>query len=421
MASRVLVKGMLLSLSGPSQADSGVRVPTRLVPPAASRRLAALHNAQSSLSAGAVAVFAATRVIALVTVAWLAQHRLFRSAGIQLWSFLARGYDGGWYERLAAHGYPLGSAARAQPALFHFFPGYPAAIAAIAWIPGVGIPRAGVVVTTIAGLVAAAGIARLGVRLTGDKRIGLLMVALWAVAPGALVLSMTYTEALFCALAVWALVALLDRRWITAGVLAMLAGTVHDNGVALVAAVAVAALIEVIQAIRTKQPLTAWLRPVAAVVMAPLGLIGFWAFGVIEQGPSGGWIEDQKTTGTSIDWGVSLVRVVKGTFVSNSSALTLAIVLAILAAVALAAWSFTERIPVYLHAYTLVIVLLTVLSNVSFLGSKPRLMLPAVLLALPLARTLAPVASKVLVPMFAVLAAASAWFTVYAAVFKVAP
>jgi hypothetical protein len=42
------------------------------------------------------------------------------------------------------------------------------------------------------------------------------MAALWAVAPGSIVLSMLYSEALFCALAIWSLIALVERRWLTA-------------------------------------------------------------------------------------------------------------------------------------------------------------------------------------------------------------
>jgi hypothetical protein len=113
-----------------------------------------------------------------------------------------------------------------------------------------GVARAGIVVTAVAGLVAAAGLAQLGLRLTGDSRISVLLVALWAVAPGAFVLSMVYPEALACALAVWALVAVADRRWITAGVLTMLAGTVHSSAVTLVAAVTVAALAAMIETAR---------------------------------------------------------------------------------------------------------------------------------------------------------------------------
>ena len=69
--------------------------------------------------------------------------------------------------------------------------------------------------------------------------------------------------------------------------------------------------------------------------------------------------------------------------------------------------------PMYLYAYTFVIVLTTLGSGPSYLGSKPRFLLPAMLLGLPLARLLAPARIWVLIPLIAVFAAASTWFSLY--------
>ena len=284
-----------------------------------------------------------------------------------------------------------------------------------------GTARAGIVVTAVAGLVAAAGLAQLGLRLTGDPRTSVLLAALWAVAPAAMVLSMAYSEALACALAVWALVAVADRRWITAGVLTMAAGTVHSSAVTLMAAVAVAALAAVIESARAGQlPPGAWLRPTAAVVISPLGLIGFWLFVSVGLRYPGGWLAAESASGQRIDWGVSTWHAVVRTL-SAPSALHLLSVLAILAAVGLAAWTCTERIPAYLKVYVLCTVLLAVLTGPGWLDSKPRILLPALLLGFPLAKILAPSRNYVLVPMIIVLAAASAWFTLIQAAAGIAP
>jgi hypothetical protein len=128
-----------------------------------------------------------------------------------------------------------------------------------------------------------------------------------------------YAEALFCALAIWALIALLERRWLTAAGLTILAGTVHSNAVALVATVAVAALPALIRAAQARQH----------------------------------------------------------------------------------------------TAYTLVIVVLALGTGPYYLGSKPRFLLPAMLLGLPLARLLAPARTWVLIPLIAILGAASTWFSLY--------
>jgi hypothetical protein len=60
---------------------------------------------------------------------------------------------------------------------------------------------------------------------------------------------MPFTEPLFVALAAWSLVALLGGRWITAGVLCLLAGATRPFGGALAVAVALAAAVAIVLAI----------------------------------------------------------------------------------------------------------------------------------------------------------------------------
>jgi hypothetical protein len=407
-----------MSLPGLSRAITGVRWPGSTASSAIRRPAEALYKLRSSTTAISITVYAATRIVSVWVFALLLPQpgfRAIRRAG-GIWAYLTRSSDAGWYSVIAEHGYP-----HSAPGTFHFYPGYPAAIDTIAWIPGMGIARAGIVVTAIAGLVAAAGLAQLGLRLTGDSRISVLLVALWAVAPGALVLSMVYPEALACALAVWALVAVADRRWITAGVLTMLAGTVHSSAVALVAAVAVAGLAAVIESARAGwRPLGAWLRPVTAVVISPLGLIGFWLFVSVGLRYPGGWPAAESSSGQRIDWGVGTWHAVVRTL-GMPNAFNLLIVLAILAAVALAAWTLAERIPAYLKVYVLCTVLLALLTGPGWLGSKPRILLPALLLGFPLAKILAPSRNYVLIPLITILAAASAWFTLILTTAGIAP
>ena len=127
-------------------------------------------------------------------------------------------WDSGRFLYIAAHGYAYVPFFRHPESILASYPGYPLVIDTIAWVPGIGLARAGFAVTVAAGLAAAWGLTRLGMALIGDRR-RLVMVAVWAVAPASLVLSMVYSEALFCALAIWCLVALVERRWLTAGVL----------------------------------------------------------------------------------------------------------------------------------------------------------------------------------------------------------
>ena len=350
-------------------------------------------------------IFAGIRVLSLVTAAFLLPHGKFRELRCSL-PQLIRVWDSGRYLTIAAHGY------RHHPNLV-WFPGYPAAIRVIAWIPGVSPVGAGLCVTIAAGLAAAWGLTRLSMPLTGDRRVSLLVAALWAVAPGSIVLSMVYSEALFCALAIWSLIALVERRWLTAAGLTILAGTVRSSAVALVAAVAVAAVPALIRAARARQDGAAWWRPAAALLLAPLGLLGYWGYVAWTVHRLGGWFSLEKSVKNGFDWGQSIMLALKNAIIDGPTASVALTLLVLAAAATLAVCSLTERMPVCLHAYTLVIVLTALATGPYYLGSKPRFLLPAMLLGLPLARLLAPARIWVLIPLIAMLAAASTWFSLY--------
>jgi hypothetical protein len=352
-------------------------------------------------------------VLQLIVVAFLLRHGAYQRAHLSLEQWI-NGGDGAYYRAIAAHWYDHELIHLSSSKVFASFPGYPAAIDSLAWLPGISIPAAGFAVTILAGLAAAWGLATLGLKLTADSRISLIMVAIWAVAPGSIALSRVHSEALFCALAVWALVALVDRRWLTAGILVMLAGTVRSTALALVAAVVVAVMLALIQAARTRQRIGAWWRPVAALLLAPLGLLGYWGYvALVTHRPDGWfWIEEHRFH-TSFDWGESTIRLISGTFLDRPSVAGLLVVLSILGAVALTAWSLTERIPVYLHVYTVVVAVVAFTISANWFSEKPRYFLPAVLLALPVARLLAPLRTSVLVPLIVVFTLASTWIGVY--------
>ena len=383
--------------------------PAPAIPAAASDDAA---SPRFPLPVAATAIFASIRLLALAVSAFLLPRGKFQTLHYSLWHLIAS-WDSAAYLNIAAHGYSYIPGDLRHDVIFAWFPGYPAAIAALSWIPGAGADRAALTVTVAAGLAAAWGLARLGLALTGDRRISLLMVALWAVAPGSVVWTMLYSEALFCALAVWSLVALVERRWLTAAGLTILAGTVRSTAIALVAAVAVAALPPVIRAVRAREPIGAWWRPALSVLAAPLGLVGYWGYSAwaTRHLAGFGWVE--KNAHNSFDWGKGIIVAARTAIISGPTAPVALTLLVIAAAVTLTACSLAERIPVYLHAYTLIVVVLALAPGPYYLGSKPRFLLPAMLLGLPLARLLARASIWVLVPLIAILAAASTWFGIY--------
>ena len=402
-----------MSLSGVNPDVDDVPVPAQPEPPGAGRRWSIRQPPRLSLPVTGMAIFAGIRVLSVAIAAFLLAHGKYQQLHWSLVRWM-RSSDGGHYTAIAAHGYTYPAGQLAHASVFSWFPGYPAVIDSIAWLPGVTIVGAGLFVTAVAGLAAAWGLTVLGMRLTGDPRISLLMVAIWAVAPSSTVLSMMYAEALFCALAVWALAALVSRRWLTAGLLTLAAGTVRSTALALILTICAAALLAVIQAVRARQPFAQWWRPLAAVLLAPLGLLGYLGYVALATHRLDGWFWVEKHTMHMVfDWGTSTLRVAKGTLLGTPSVAEVLVVGALCAAVLLMLWSLTERIPVYLHVYTIVVVFLALTTSANWISSKPRFLLPAVLLALPLARLLAPVRTSVLVPLIGVLAAATTWFGLY--------
>ena len=370
-------------------------------------------GSRSALAASGMLIYAAVRVLTLAVAALLLHQGRFRALHGSL-VHLAVSWDSGRFLYIAAHGYAYVPGYRHPESILASYPGYPLVIDTIAWIPGIGLKRAGFAVTIAAGLAAAWGLTRLGMALTGDRRLSLVMVAVWAVAPASFVLSMVYSEALFCALAIWCLVALVERRWLTAGVLTIGAGLARSStAVALVAAVTVAALPAVIAAARARQPAAMWWRPAAALLLSPLGVLAYWAYSAVRLHQFGGFIGLEKNGHDSFDWGQGVFLAVKDALFDRPSAVVVMTLLVLAAAVVLTICSLTERFPWCVHVYTLVIVVIALGVGPQYLGSKPRFLLPAVLLTVPVARLLAPLPRWLLGLVIAVLGAASVWFFLF--------
>jgi hypothetical protein len=370
-------------------------------------------DSRSALAASGVLIYAAVRVLTLAIAALLLHYGRFRALR---WSLvhLIVSWDSGRFLYIAAHGYAYVPGYRHPDSILASYPGYPLAIDTIAWVPGIGRERAGFAVTIAAGLAAAWGLTRLGMALIGDRRLSLVMVAVWAVAPASFVLSMVYSEALYCALAIWSLVALIERRWLMAAVLTIGAGLARSStSVALVAAVTVAALPTVIAALRARQPAAMWWRPAVALLLAPLGVLSYWAYSAVRLRHLGGFTWLEKNGHDSFDWGQGVFLAVKDTLFDRPPAVVVMTLFVLAAAVVLTICSLTERFPWSVHVYTLTIVVVALGVGPLYLGSKPRFLLPAMLLSVPVARLLAPLPAWLLGLVIGVLGAASVWFSLF--------
>ncbi|MFI6687462.1 hypothetical protein [Streptomyces sp. NPDC050485] len=321
---------------------------------------------------------------------------------------LATAWDAEWYARIAAHGYgrtlswPDGSV---QSDLA-FFPFYPGLIRAVTTVLPVAGGTAGLLVSWTAAAVAACGIYRIGERLYG-RPVGTMLVLLWGLLPHSVILTMAYTEPVITALAAWSLWAVLERRWLWAGSLALLAGLSRPNAIAVAAAVIAAAAYEIRHGGRRS-----W-RPWAGALLAPLGWCGYvlWV-GVREGDPLGGYFAVQSGWTSRFDFGAGwprfLTRMATAPYDLGFTmvALLTAVMVVLFVLFAL------DRPPLVLLVYTAVLVLIAV-GGSGFFESKPRFLLPAFPLLVPLALALTRARTRAAVAVTAALAGLSFCYGAY--------
>ncbi|MBE1468486.1 mannosyltransferase family protein [Kibdelosporangium phytohabitans] len=355
----------------------------------------------------AVGVFLLVRLSGLVMLAILAGNR-----DRALFDVL-KSWDGDWYLAIAENGYDNVPARFVDAAGQHtpttplaFFPLYPMLIRVVAPITGSDTVAAALLVSLIAGCAAAAGIFRIARIVDPRPKTGLLLVALWAGSPMAITLSMAYTEALFTALAVWALVAVLEREWILAGLYTAIAGLARPSASVLVGTVALAAMLTVFREGRN------W-AAAACAVMCPIGLFAWWGYVANETGSLTGWFDIQRAGWFSyFDGGAQTLKFVGEVLGSGNSLMETVTVLAVLAAVVLAVLIIRDRIPWPLSLYGGGTVLMVVVSaGISY--SKARFLIPAFPLLIPVAQGLANRKSHTMYAATAAFVLFGGWFSAY--------
>lgn len=330
----------------------------------------------------AVGLFAAARLTGAAVLAVTA-----RSTGRQPLALLEGSWDSVWYLGIAARGY--GRTLDVRPGVVHsdlaFFPLYPALTRGLTALGPFDVGTAALVVSWLAALVAACGIHRCGALLYG-RAVAAALVLLWGLLPHSVVLSMAYTEPVLTAFAAWALYAVLRRRWLWAGALAALAGLSRPNGFAVAAAVVAAAGCEVWRERRRLGEVSHRLWTGAA--LAPLG----WSAYVLWVGGRtgdlfGGYFAVQRRWGSRFDLGAGALRFVRHLLLHGHRFVLPMTLVIVAAAVLLYVLLLVDRAPLPLVVYSGVL-LLVALGGSGFFASKPRFLLPAFPLLLPVAQAL---------------------------------
>ncbi len=346
------------------------------------------------------ALYLAVRLIGLVVLAVLAATHDRTLLDV------LRSWDGDWYLTIAEHGYERGdrdlvdaAGNFTQNTTLVFFPGYPMLVGLTGWLTATSLPYAGLLVSLVAGVVAAYGITR----LADNRRVGLILVGLFASTPMAVTLSMVYSEALFSACAAWALVGVQERRWWLASLCCVGAGLVRPSAGVLILIVVIAVLLHG----RTTKGLY-------AALVCTLGLAGYLLFVADQTMNLFGWFTLQKAGwGTAFDGGQATGEFIGTVLTSDTSLMETANALVVLGAVVLCVVAVLHRTPWPLAAYGIGLVIMTAgSSGVTY--SKMRLLVPAFTLLLPVAAGLAQRRTGTVLAVLAATTLISGWFGGYA-------
>jgi hypothetical protein len=329
------------------------------------------------LAARPAAIYLAARLVVLFAI-WTASRV---NDPVSIGSAVTH-WDGGWYLEVATNGYPHSVPPTApddsDQSTIAFFPLYPLCIRFVSGTFGLSPRAAGLAVAGVAGMAAAVLLWFL-LRQLWDAETADRGVALFCFFPGALVLSMVYSEPLMLALAIGCLLALLNQWWVSAGVLAALATATRPNALALVAACAWAAGVAMV---RQRE----W-RALAAPLLAPAGFVIFQLFLWRRTGEADAWFHVQRH-GWNERIALDATWQKVDTFFEHPFGdvnITIAVsgILFMLAAL----YPFRQaRLPGPIVAYTLGIVTLALVSET--LGARPRFVLTAFPLIVVLARYL---------------------------------
>jgi len=293
-------------------------------------------------------------------------------------------WDAAWYRRIAEHGYGHVHVAADGRHLsdYAFFPLYPMAERALSAATGLPVVQAGLVISAVSSLVAAAGIYRVGTHLH-DARTGVILVCLWSSVPVAIVQSMAYTESLFTAFVAWSLYAVLVHRYVLAGALAALAGLTRAMSVALVAAVASAALLGPRERSHAHAgaPADSRSRRLLGALLAPVGLVAYLAFVAASEHRTFGYLDVASDWGNGIDGGHALFAWILQMLGDRRFLLGIALLLGLALLGAAVGHTASRGYPLPVFIFTLTAVLIS-LATANYFGSRPRYLLPVFTLLL---------------------------------------
>ena len=316
-----------------------------------------------------------------------------------LWGLLNK-WDAKHYVEIARGGYfgaDISTDGPVHETTMAFFPGFPFLVRIVSSLLGTGVAGTAIVLNVLFSVALAAGVMALAARMGKGKRAQVLSAVVVTGAPMSIVFTMPYTESLFGALAIWAVVALVDESWWAAAAFVFLAGLVRLTAVDLVAVFALMVLL------RARRNWRAW----AAVVFSTVPLAGYlwWSSSHLKE--AGGYFGIQKEhwnsgfdggKATAVWLWETLSGATNGGYLLSAGVMIAAPVFLVMAwhRLPLAAWLFSA------------VLMANVLLSDGIMHSRPRLLLPAVIVLLPWVKKGASASAAALA-----WAVFGAWFSAY--------
>jgi hypothetical protein len=329
-----------------------------------------------------LAIFAASRVLVLATVAVVAYAGRADPGGgpwptlpgprLAFLRALGR-WDAAWYVAIAHHGYRVEMSPPGGQASDAFFPVFPMLIKLFSVPLHVSPLIVGLILSTVIGAGAALAVWFLARRLAGPA-VADRAVTLFSVFPGAFVLSMAYAEGLLVLACATCLLALHDRRWVVAGVAAAVATATRPNAAPIVLACVAAAVV----ATRRRREFRSWVAP----ALAPLGAAAFFISLWVRTGSITRWFDVERTMWRDhLDVGFTALHRVGQALTGPAPSLApgglniQAVAVGVLLAVVGIAFVIRWRPPLPIVLFTLAAVL-TACASVN-VGPRPRLLMAA--------------------------------------------
>ena len=280
-------------------------------------------------------------------------------------------WDGAWFLKAVYHGWPshlpiVDGHVGASPVAF--FPLLPLVIRTLADVTGLGAATVGLIVSGLSGLGAVYAVGVLTRHFAGAVKAERAAL-LFALSPGSFVFSLIYAEGLLLVFIALGLLALLQRRWLLAGILGAFASVTSPVGLAFAATCAVTAFVATW---RERE----W-RSLVAPLLAPTGFVAWMVYLWRHTGTLMAWRETERYGWNSFPSLAYPFRILaKFLFNPLSPTMTGQILFwGTVVAIYLSVLTFRERQPLPVLAYGVSAVVLFAIS--SPVGLRPRFLMLA--------------------------------------------